>query len=123
MPEPLGEWAKTLDRGSQAARILVRKKLIHWQVDPDLAGLRERSALDALAAAPNIAISFNGAVIDRISARDKEIERSYDVDARIDAPNELLIETDQTVNPAARGLQNDTRDLGLRLNDIQWSSR
>jgi hypothetical protein len=79
--------------------------------------------LDALAAAPNITISFNGAVIDRIRPAEKDIERSYDVDARIDAPNELVIETDRTVNPAARGLQNDTRDLGLRLNDIEWSSR
>jgi hypothetical protein len=79
--------------------------------------------LDALAAAPNIAISFNGRVLDRIRATEKDIERSYDVNARINAPNELVIETDRTINPAARGLQNDTRDLGLRVNDIEWSSR
>jgi serine/threonine-protein kinase len=39
-------WARTLDSGSGAARALVRKMLAHWQVDPDLAGLREASALD-----------------------------------------------------------------------------
>jgi serine/threonine-protein kinase len=41
-------WSKTLDSGSQAARVRVRKMLAHWQVDPDLAGLRESSATDKL---------------------------------------------------------------------------
>ena len=44
----LAVWAKTLDSGSRAARALVRKMLTHWQVDPDLAGLRESSAMDKL---------------------------------------------------------------------------
>jgi serine/threonine-protein kinase len=43
-------WAGTLDRGSRAARVRVRAMLAHWQVDPDLAGLRESSALDKLSA-------------------------------------------------------------------------
>ena len=44
----LAVWAKTLDSRSPAARALVRKMLTHWQVDPDLAGLRESSAIDRL---------------------------------------------------------------------------
>ena len=47
----LAVWAKTLDSGSQAARVVVRRLLTHWQADPDLAGLREPSALDKLSAA------------------------------------------------------------------------
>jgi serine/threonine-protein kinase len=46
----LAVWAKTLDSGSPAAGVLVRKMLIRWQADPDLAGLRESSALDRLSA-------------------------------------------------------------------------
>jgi serine/threonine-protein kinase len=42
----LAVWAKTLDGGSRAARVLLRKMLAHWQVEPDLAGLREPSAMD-----------------------------------------------------------------------------
>jgi serine/threonine-protein kinase len=39
-------WAQTLDCGSRAARVLVGRLLTHWQVDPDLAGLREPRAID-----------------------------------------------------------------------------
>ncbi len=46
----LAVWAKTLDSGSRAARDLAKKMLTHWQVDPDLAGLREPRALDELSA-------------------------------------------------------------------------
>jgi serine/threonine-protein kinase len=42
----LAVWRKTLDGGSVAARVQARKTLAHWQVDPDLAGLRESSAMD-----------------------------------------------------------------------------
>jgi serine/threonine-protein kinase len=44
----LAVWAGTLEGGSRAARVFVRKLLAHWQVDPALAGLREASALDGL---------------------------------------------------------------------------
>jgi eukaryotic-like serine/threonine-protein kinase len=44
----LAAWAKTLDSGSQAACVVVKKTLTHWQTDPDLAGLREHGALDKL---------------------------------------------------------------------------
>jgi serine/threonine-protein kinase len=44
----LGMWAKTLENGSPAARDLAKKTLKHWQIDSDLAGLREPEALDRL---------------------------------------------------------------------------
>jgi serine/threonine-protein kinase len=46
----LAGWAKAQDSGSQAARDLAKIMLTRWQVDPDLAGLREPSALDKLSA-------------------------------------------------------------------------
>jgi serine/threonine-protein kinase len=46
----LAAWAKALESGSPADRVLVRKTLAQWQVHPDLAGLRESSAMDRLSA-------------------------------------------------------------------------
>jgi serine/threonine-protein kinase len=46
----LAVWAKTLDSDSGVARDLAKKMLTLWQVDPDLAGLREPRALDELSA-------------------------------------------------------------------------
>jgi serine/threonine-protein kinase len=46
----LAMWAGTLDSGSRAARARVKRMLVHWQVDPDLAGLRESSAMGRLSA-------------------------------------------------------------------------
>jgi tetratricopeptide (TPR) repeat protein len=46
----LAAWAKTLDSGSQADRDLAKKMFTYWQVEPDLAGLRELKALDELPA-------------------------------------------------------------------------
>jgi serine/threonine-protein kinase len=44
----LALWVRLADTGSRAARALARKRLAHWQADPDLAGLRESSALEKL---------------------------------------------------------------------------
>jgi serine/threonine-protein kinase len=44
----LAAWRTTLDGGAPADRVLVRKTVGLWQVDPDLAGLRESSAMDRL---------------------------------------------------------------------------
>jgi serine/threonine-protein kinase len=44
----LAVWAKALDGGSGATRVRAKKILTQWQDDPDLAGLREPSAIDKL---------------------------------------------------------------------------
>ncbi len=46
----LDVWAQALDSSSGATRDRAKKMLTQWQVDPDLAGLREPSALDKLSA-------------------------------------------------------------------------
>jgi serine/threonine-protein kinase len=46
----LNTWTKALDGGSEAAPDLTRKMLTLWQVDPNLAGLREADALTTLPA-------------------------------------------------------------------------
>ena len=42
----LAMWTETLNSGSPAARVAIRRLLMHWQADAELAGLREASALD-----------------------------------------------------------------------------
>jgi len=46
----LAAWAKTLDSGSRTGPDLAKKMLTLWKADPDLAGLREPSALEKLSA-------------------------------------------------------------------------
>jgi eukaryotic-like serine/threonine-protein kinase len=44
----LAAWARMLGSDSQVARELAKRMLEHWQVDPDLAGLRDPPAIDDL---------------------------------------------------------------------------
>jgi Tfp pilus assembly protein PilF len=47
----LAAWAKVLEPAKPEARTTLRQKLQHWQKGPDLAGLRDKAALDKLPAA------------------------------------------------------------------------
>lgn len=85
-------------------------------------GLRMYVPLDVMHAAPNIEIRLNGVKVDTVHATEANIERTYAVTARGDAPNELVIETDRVVNPAKEHLINDARDLGVRVSDIEWGA-
>jgi len=73
--------------------------------------------LDVLKTPPNIEVRLNGATIARVHAATPDVSIERDVDARADAPNELVIETDRAVKPP-----NDPRVLGLRLNGLEWSA-
>lgn len=70
--------------------------------------------------AATVLVSFNGRLIDTIAAQRQEVEREYVVAPRADTPNLLTLETDRVVNPRAAGLGTDTRDLGVRLDDLEW---
>lgn len=71
--------------------------------------------LDVLRAQPNVEVRLNGATIARAHATTPNLDIERDVDARADATNELVIETDRAVKPV-----NDPRALGLRLNRLEW---
>jgi hypothetical protein len=70
--------------------------------------------LDALGAPPNVVVRLDGATIAHVRATMPNIEIENDVAGG----RELVIETDRTVQPP-----NDTRVLGMRLNNLEWSSR
>ncbi len=65
-------------------------------------------------------ISLNGRIFDTIQTEGVEVEREYTVSPRADSPNQLTIETDRVVNLRATGLGTDARDLGARLDDLEW---
>jgi serine/threonine-protein kinase len=46
--EDLTEWGKALDNGSAQAEAQLGQRLLHWQTNDDLAGLREPGALEAM---------------------------------------------------------------------------
>ena len=76
--------------------------------------------LDALHIPPTIAIEVDNRVIDRIVANMSEVKRAYDVDTP--SSSTLTISTDRVVNPQKAGLSGDSRDLGVRLNALRWST-
>ncbi|PYQ32706.1 MAG: hypothetical protein DMF57_12030 [Acidobacteria bacterium] len=76
--------------------------------------------LDVLGAPPHVTIRLNGVMLGRFLAERKNVSRVFNVEARRDAPNELVIETDRTVVPAALHVGSDRRGLGLRLNSLGW---
>jgi hypothetical protein len=78
--------------------------------------------LDALKTPPTITITLNGSVVDRIRATTAYLDREYSVDARPQGANELVIETDEVVNPAKQHLNDDARDLGIRVTEIEWGT-
>ena len=77
--------------------------------------------LDVLHTPPTITITLNGMRLDRFSEPDSDVSRAWEVTSRSSGPNELIIETDRTVNPAVEHVGHDTRDLGVRLNSLGWT--
>ncbi len=51
----LGLWARQLKSGKAADRAQVRQKLLHWQQDADLAGIRDAADLDKLPESERVA--------------------------------------------------------------------
>jgi hypothetical protein len=77
--------------------------------------------LNALPTPPTIEVRMNGVTVERFTGSPADIEKSWIVPSRPDAPNELRILTSATVNPAKLGQSDDARDLGLRLDSLSWT--
>lgn len=78
---------------------------------------------DALPSRPTLEIRWNGQAVDRFVAPTADVERSWTLPSRADAPNELRVSTSLTVVPANVGDSIDTRELGLRLDRLSWTPR
>lgn len=77
--------------------------------------------LDAIAP-PTITITFNGQLLERFVPTEANFNRTYEVDARAGAWNDLQFETTEVINQARRGVPNgDPRDLGIRVDFLDWT--
>lgn len=81
---------------------------LHLYIPPDLA------------TAPTVDVLFNGQLLETITGTKGEVERSWTLESRADAPNELRLVTSATVNPKRLRGSDDDRELGLSLNRITW---
>lgn len=75
--------------------------------------------LDAIQS-PTITVTYNGAVIDRFVATEAQFTRTYELASRNDW-NDLVFETSEFVNPSKSGRGADPRDLGMRIDYLDWS--
>jgi hypothetical protein len=66
---------------------------------------------------PTLTVVLNGKVIDHFMPKKADVERSYAVESRGDAPDELVLSVDQSFRPSG-----DPRDLGLALHRITWKA-
>lgn len=76
--------------------------------------------LHVLPGRPVVEVRLNGTVLDRIVATQSFVERRYEVPSSPNTSNELVIETDRIINPLLARVGDDGRDLGLRLEALQW---
>ncbi|HYC61499.1 MAG TPA: hypothetical protein VEK79_18235 [Thermoanaerobaculia bacterium] len=83
--------------------------------------LRIYLQVDSLPPPIIVDVLWNGAPIDRITSSVAEVERSWTLQSREGAANELRLVTNKTVVPATRGNSRDTRALGLRLDRLSWT--
>lgn len=81
--------------------------------------LRIFAPLHVLQGAPLITIRMNGAVMQQFSLTQPSRDVTIDV-APHGAPTLLEIETNRTVNPQREKFGADARDLGLRVDRLDW---
>jgi hypothetical protein len=72
---------------------------------------------------PYVTVIFDGNMIDRFVPQKKDVERTYAVQSRSVAPDELVISVDQAINPARTHPGGDSRDLGMQLHNLTWKRR
>lgn len=77
--------------------------------------------LHVMRTAPAIAIRMNGTIIAAIAARQPFIDFVHEFPPS-SGVRTLELSTDVIVNPEREHLGGDARDLGLRLDDLQWSA-
>ncbi len=86
----LALWGKTLHSGSEQDFALARRMLMHWQVEPDLAGIRDLKALDEASAEERTECfalwDEIGAVLRRIAVQ----ERAFVLDPKRADPRRVL---------------------------------
>lgn len=76
---------------------------------------------ELVAGAPALTVELNGKLVGRLRCTSEVMTGSWDVDARTDGGNELVLSIDRVVNPLREHLGSDSRDLGLELRSYSWT--
>jgi hypothetical protein len=71
---------------------------------------------------PVATVMVDGRVVDRFVPKQTDVERSYVVDSRSGAPDELVLSVDHVMNLARAHRGADARDLGIQLHRILWKA-
>lgn len=75
--------------------------------------------IHAIGLVPRISVLWNGRIVDQFAATEPYVERTYDMPPRPDV-NHLMIETSGVANQARQGTGADDRDLGMRIDRLEW---
>ena len=115
-------WHGEEREGSATVRWMGARGAIVLPAAPPQTRLRIRLfiPIHVIARKPTVDVALNGATIGRFEVTEAYTEKTFDLQPRTNASNELVITTDQIVNPARQGLGADGRDLGLRLDNLEW---
>lgn len=81
--------------------------------------LRMFVPLHVMKSPPSIVVRVDGTVIAAVTARTPFVEVVHDFAPRSGA-HTIAIETDRVVNPLAEHISGDSRDLGVRLDRLEW---
>lgn len=82
--------------------------------------LKAYAPLDVVSST-TIEVVFNGVTIDRVTPPKANFDRTWIVPSKSDAPNELILRTSAVANPANARRGDDTRNLGLRVDELTWT--
>jgi hypothetical protein len=115
-------WYGEEREGNAAVRWMGQRASILLPAAPPQAGLRLRLfvPLHVLSSRPHVEIALNNQLLERFEIAEPYTDKSFDVRPHTTLSNELQIATDVVVNPARRGIGADQRDLGLRLDNLEW---
>jgi hypothetical protein len=117
-------WYHTEGTGARSYRWMKKEGVVLLPSTRGQGTLLLRGELhDGLPTRPTLEMRWNGQTIDRFTAPDSNVERSWTLTSRSDGANELRIITSATLVPAQHGNSIDTRELGLRLDQLSWTPR
>lgn len=116
-------WYEAEQSSREAWRWMGERGVITLPGAPRVArlSLRFHVPVQAMGTSPFIQLAVNGTSVATITAVTSRVEWSGEVPARPES-NELVVTTSRTVSPAAAGLGVDARQLGLRLEELEWSA-
>ncbi len=86
----LALWGKTLDSGSEQDLALAKRMLTHWQVEPDLAGIRDLKALGEASAQERTDCFTLWDEVDAVLRRIAVQERASVFDPKLADPRRIL---------------------------------